>query len=70
MLVADCLRIVIVAGMVRAFNDSMDVLTLSLGGPSGWSESTSAVVASRIAASGRVVTIAAGKKLVKYARAS
>lgn len=38
----------------------MDILTLSLGGVSGWTESTSSVVASRIAALGKVVTIAAG----------
>ncbi|KAJ6625851.1 peptidase S8/S53 domain-containing protein [Mycena sp. CBHHK59/15] len=38
----------------------MDVLTMSLGGSSGWSEGTASVVASRIAAQGRVVTVAAG----------
>lgn len=38
----------------------MDVLTLSLGGVDGWTEGSASVVASRIAAQGRVVTIAAG----------
>lgn len=38
----------------------MDVLTLSLGGVSGFVESPSSVVASRIAQKGKVVTIAAG----------
>jgi hypothetical protein len=38
----------------------MDVLTLSLGGVSGFVESSSSVVASRIVQKGRVVTIAAG----------
>ena len=33
---------------------------MSLGGADGWTESTSSVVSSRIAASGKVVTIAAG----------
>ncbi|KAF8757270.1 Subtilisin-like protein, partial [Rhizoctonia solani] len=34
--------------------------TLSLGGPDGWTEAVSGVVASRIADKGRIVTIAAG----------
>ena len=46
--------------MIRAYNDGMDIITLSLGGVDGWTESTSAVVSSRISASGKVVTIAAG----------
>ena len=37
-------------------------MTLSLGGPDGWTESAGNVVASRIAASGKVVTIAAGNE--------
>ncbi|KAI0045483.1 subtilisin-like protease [Auriscalpium vulgare] len=51
---------IIVAALLRGYSDKMDVLTLSLGGSSGWTETTSAVVASRIAAKGPVVTIAAG----------
>lgn len=42
------------------FNDGQDILTLSLGGADGWTESISAVVASRLSARGKVVTIAAG----------
>lgn len=38
----------------------MDILTLSLGGSDGWTESSSSVVASRLAARGKVITIAAG----------
>lgn len=46
--------------MLRAYDDGMDVLTLSLGGVEGWLEAASGVVASRIVDQGRVVTIAAG----------
>ena len=42
------------------YRDGQDILTLSLGGPNGWTESSSSVVASRIASSGKIVTIAAG----------
>lgn len=41
----------------------MDILTLSLGGPSGWLEGAAGVVASRIVDQGRVLTIAAGMAL-------
>ncbi|KAF7361610.1 Subtilisin-like protease [Mycena venus] len=51
---------IIAAALIRGYNEKMNILTLSLGGPSGWSEGTASVVASRIAAQGRVVTIAAG----------
>lgn len=51
---------VIIEALIRAYNDGMDILTLSLGGVNGWSESSTSVVASRIAAQGRVVTVAAG----------
>ncbi|KAF7321905.1 Subtilisin-like protease [Mycena kentingensis (nom. inval.)] len=50
----------IVAALIRAYNEKQDVITLSLGGASGWTEGTASVVASRIAAQGRVLTIAAG----------
>ncbi|KAL0953072.1 hypothetical protein HGRIS_007272 [Hohenbuehelia grisea] len=50
----------IVESMIRAYNDGMDIITLSLGGVDGWSEGTGSVVASRISEQGRVVTIAAG----------
>ncbi|KAJ7693309.1 subtilisin-like protease [Mycena rosella] len=51
---------IIAAALIRGYNEKMDVLTLSLGGPNGWTEGTASVVASRIAAEGRVVTVAAG----------
>ncbi|KAG5634216.1 hypothetical protein DXG03_006057, partial [Asterophora parasitica] len=50
----------IIDALIRGFLEGQDILTLSLGASRGWSESTSAVVASRIAALGTVVTIAAG----------
>lgn len=40
--------------------DGMDILTMSLGGADGWTEGTGTVVSSRIAATGKIVTIAAG----------
>ncbi|KAI0049853.1 subtilisin-like protease [Auriscalpium vulgare] len=51
---------IIVAALLLGRSDKQDVLTLSLGGADGWTESTSSVVASRLAATGTVVTIAAG----------
>ncbi|KAJ7045889.1 subtilisin-like protease, partial [Mycena alexandri] len=51
---------VIVDGMLMAVQAGVDVITMSIGGSSGWTEGTSSVVASRIAASGKIVTIAAG----------
>ncbi|KAJ7680615.1 pyrolysin, partial [Mycena polygramma] len=51
---------IIVAALILGYNEKMDILTLSLGGPNGWTEGTASVVASRIADQGRVVTIAAG----------
>ncbi|KZV97986.1 subtilisin-like protein [Exidia glandulosa HHB12029] len=51
---------VLVDGLLRAYNDGMDIITMSLGVGSGFSTTTPAVVASRIAESGTVLTIAAG----------
>ncbi|KAF2730617.1 minor extracellular protease vpr [Polyplosphaeria fusca] len=45
---------------LRAYADDMDVITTSIGGRGGWSESSAAVVASRIAQSGVVMTFSAG----------
>ncbi|KAJ7115609.1 subtilisin-like protease [Mycena crocata] len=53
---------VIVDGLLRGVKDGMDILTMSLGGSSGWTEGTGSVVSSRIAASGKIVTIAAGNE--------
>ncbi|KAK7053167.1 hypothetical protein VNI00_003786 [Paramarasmius palmivorus] len=51
---------VIVDSLLLGFKDGQDILTLSLGETDGWTESSSSVVASRIAEAGRIVTIAAG----------
>ncbi|KAG5643378.1 hypothetical protein DXG03_000992 [Asterophora parasitica] len=51
---------VIVDALLRGVKEGQDILTLSLGGSDGWTESSSSVIASRIAASGTIVTIAAG----------
>ncbi|KAL8280710.1 hypothetical protein RQP46_007033 [Phenoliferia psychrophenolica] len=48
----------IIEGLIGAYNDGADVITLSLGGQDGWSEGPAAVVASNIVAAGRAVTIA------------
>ncbi|KAG5639025.1 hypothetical protein H0H81_007638 [Sphagnurus paluster] len=53
---------IIIDALLRGVRDQQDILTLSLGGSDGWSESSSSVVASRIAASGKIVTIAAGNE--------
>ncbi|KAG8936970.1 hypothetical protein FRC02_009107 [Tulasnella sp. 418] len=51
---------VLVEALLRAYKDGNDILSLSLGGAQGWTSAVTAVVASRIAAAGRIVTIAAG----------
>jgi subtilisin family serine protease len=54
---------VIIKALLRGVKDGNDILTLSLGGPGGWTGSMASVVASRIAASGKIVTIAAGNEV-------
>ncbi|KAH6897537.1 peptidase [Coprinopsis sp. MPI-PUGE-AT-0042] len=51
---------IIIASLIRAVNDGADVLNLSLGGPNGWTTGAGAVVASRIAETGKIVVISAG----------
>lgn len=51
---------VIIEALLRGVSDGNDILTMSLGGADGWTESSSAVVSSRIAATGKIITIAAG----------
>ncbi|CAE6403377.1 unnamed protein product [Rhizoctonia solani] len=51
---------ILIDSLLRAYKDGNDIITLSLGGPDGWTEAVSGVVASRIADKGRIVTIAAG----------
>lgn len=55
---------VIIEALLLGVQDGQDILTLSLGGSDGWTESSSSTVASRIAASGKIVTIAAGGSTV------
>jgi hypothetical protein len=59
----DSLRSVIIDALLRAVKDGADILNLSLGGPDGWTESAGSVVASRIAATGKIVTIAASNEV-------
>lgn len=49
---------IIIAALQRAYFDGNDVLSLSLGGPGGWSEAPSSAVASRIASLGTPLAIA------------
>jgi subtilisin family serine protease len=49
---------IIIDALLRAFNDGMDVMNLSLGGAQGWTESPSADVASKLAARGKLIMIA------------
>ncbi|KAF9264125.1 subtilisin-like protease [Marasmius fiardii PR-910] len=52
----------IIDALLLGVKEGQDILTLSLGGTDGWTESSSSVVASRIADSGKIVTIAAGNE--------
>ncbi|KAG9050740.1 hypothetical protein FS837_002684 [Tulasnella sp. UAMH 9824] len=51
---------VIIEAMLRAHTDRHDIVSMSLGGSVGWSEDTVGAIASRIAATGVVFTVAAG----------
>lgn len=53
---------VLIAALLRAFDDGSDVITASIGSSSGWSERPSAVAAQRIVEAGVPVTIAAGNE--------
>ncbi|OXG36623.1 peptidase [Cryptococcus neoformans Ze90-1] len=53
---------IVLAAMQKAYDDDMDVINLSLGEPSGWTESTLSVFASRVVAKGTVVTVSAGNQ--------
>ncbi|KZL78332.1 serin endopeptidase [Colletotrichum incanum] len=50
----------IIEAFLRAYDDGMDVITASIGGRGGFANNAWAVVASRIAAQGVVVTVGAG----------
>ncbi|KAH7104321.1 subtilisin-like protein [Auriculariales sp. MPI-PUGE-AT-0066] len=53
---------IVMAALLRAYSDGNDVINLSLGGINGWTSDPLSVVASRIAAKGRVVAVAAGNE--------
>ncbi|KUI71994.1 Minor extracellular protease vpr [Cytospora mali] len=51
---------VLIEAFLLAYQDEVDIITCSVGGAGGWASDAWAVVASRIASQGVVVTIAAG----------
>ncbi|KAI0081943.1 subtilisin-like protease [Panus rudis PR-1116 ss-1] len=51
---------IIIEALLRGVSEGQDILTMSLGGSDGWTEGSASVVSSRIADSGKIVTIAAG----------
>ncbi|OBR12831.1 Serin endopeptidase [Colletotrichum higginsianum IMI 349063] len=50
----------LIEAFLRAYTDGVDIITASIGGPSGWSTNAWAEVASRLVDEGVVVTIANG----------
>ncbi|KAH8923025.1 subtilisin-like protein [Atractiella rhizophila] len=50
----------IIKAFLQAFEDGANVITMSVGGVSGWTEDAGSVVADRINALGRITTISAG----------
>ncbi|KAK2022798.1 subtilase [Colletotrichum zoysiae] len=50
----------LIEAFLAAYNDGVDIITASIGGPSGWSTDAWAEVASRLVDEGIVVTISAG----------
>ncbi|KAK5628003.1 hypothetical protein RRF57_003718 [Xylaria bambusicola] len=51
---------VLIEAYLRAFEDGSNIITASIGGPSGWSEDPWAVVVSRIVEAGVPCTVSAG----------
>ncbi|KAI0201328.1 peptidase S8/S53 domain-containing protein [Astrocystis sublimbata] len=51
---------VLIEAYLRAFHDGSNIITASIGGPSGWSEDPWAVVVSRIVEAGVPCTVSAG----------
>jgi hypothetical protein len=56
------LWVVIVQALAKGVQAGADILTLSLGGPGGWENSTVSAMVNEIVRSGKVVTIAAGNE--------
>ncbi|KAH7324203.1 putative minor extracellular protease vpr [Stachybotrys elegans] len=50
----------LIEAMIRAFEDGADIITMSIGGVSGWTDGPWALVAGRIVEQGALVTISAG----------
>ncbi|KAH7375188.1 serine endopeptidase [Plectosphaerella cucumerina] len=50
----------IIEAMLRAYQDGVDVITISIGGVNGWSDGPWALVASRMVEQGVVVVVSAG----------
>ncbi|KAJ6441546.1 subtilisin [Purpureocillium lavendulum] len=53
---------VLMSALYRAYDDGNDIITMSLGSPSGWSERPWAVAVSRIVARGVACTMSAGNE--------
>ncbi|EJD54860.1 subtilisin-like protein [Auricularia subglabra TFB-10046 SS5] len=53
---------IVIDAMLRAYEDEMDIITMSLGGAGGWTDDPTSLVASRIAQLGTVMTIATGNE--------
>jgi len=51
---------VIMEAMIRAFTDGADIISMSLGGASGWTEDPEAILASRLVDLGVVMSLANG----------
>jgi subtilisin family serine protease len=50
----------IIPAMIRAAEDGADVISMSIGGPAGWTEDVLSVLAQRLVESGIVVSISQG----------
>ncbi|KAL8387072.1 hypothetical protein RB595_010176 [Gaeumannomyces hyphopodioides] len=50
----------LIEAFLKAYQDGMDIITASIGGPNGWATNAWAEVASRLVEEGVVVTISAG----------
>ncbi|KAG9048749.1 hypothetical protein FS837_012112 [Tulasnella sp. UAMH 9824] len=53
---------ILIDALIRAYKDGNDIISLLLGGSQGWTSAPTSVVASRIAAKGRIVSVAAGNE--------
>ncbi|WVO16331.1 hypothetical protein L204_104006 [Cryptococcus depauperatus] len=53
---------IVLAAMEMAYNEEMDIINLSIGESSGWTEGILSVYASRIVAKGTIVTVSAGNR--------